>query len=290
MLNVILIIIGVIVCFFLMVMYYDCNRFVTVYYDIRSKKIARECTLVLLSDLHNKSFGKQNEKLIMKIDELSPDAILTAGDMLTSCKGESYHVAAELMEQLAAKYPVYYGMGNHEHRMSIDHGQFGHIFEDYMKSLHKSGIEPLINENIDMPSFNINICGLQLDRCYFKKFSKYPMPANYLNDMIGHAKEDRFQILIAHNPDYFEEYADWGADLVVSGHVHGGLMKLPVLGGVVSPRLTLFPKYDGGEYRKNGRVMILSRGLGTHTLPIRIFNPGELAVINLIPKRTVEFL
>lgn len=283
MFTAILIIIGLIICFFIIVMCYDCNRFVTVRYELKSKKLARECTFVLLSDLHNKSFGKQNEKLLTKIYELAPDAILTAGDMLTSCKGEQYRVAVRLMEQLGAKYPIYYGMGNHEHRMGLNPEQYGNIYENYIESLYKSGIEPLINENVEMPSANINICGLQLDRCYYRKFHKYPMMGNYLRDTIGGPKKDKFQILIAHNPDYFEEYAKWGADLVVSGHVHGGLMRLPIVGGVVSPKLTPFPKYDGGMYEKDSCVMILSRGLGTHTLPIRIFNPGELVVIHLIP-------
>lgn len=89
--------------------------------------------------------------------------------------------------------------------------------------------------------------------------------------------------MIAHNPEYFEAYAGWGADLTVSGHVHGGVMRLPFLGGVISPRLTLFPKYDGGMFERNGRFMVVSRGLGTHTLPIRIFNPGELIMIELNP-------
>lgn len=285
MLTAILTIIGVIICFFLLVMCYDCNRFVTVRYELKSKKIARECAFVLLSDLHNKSFGKQNERLLKKIDELAPEAILTAGDMLTSAEGEEYRVAVGLMERLGAKYPVYYGMGNHEHRMGLNRERYGNIYETYMESLHNAGIEPLINENVDLVSSNINICGLQMDRCYYKHFSKYPMQGNYLRDTLGPSKKDKFQILIAHNPDYFEEYAEWGADLVVSGHVHGGLMRLPVLGGVVSPKLTFFPKYDGGRYEKGESVMILSRGLGTHTLPIRIFNPGELIVIRLSPEQ-----
>lgn len=274
----------IIICFFLLIMCYDCNRFVTVNYEIKSKKAAKECTFVLLSDLHNKSFGRENEKLLLKIDALAPDAILAAGDILTFENGDNYQVAARLMERLGAKYPVYYGMGNHEHRMGLELKDKAVIYETYMKRLYEAGIEPLINETVNMPSANINICGLQLDRCYYRKFRKYPMPENYLNDMIGSSDKDKFQILIAHNPDYFEEYAKWGADLVVSGHVHGGLMRLPFLGGVVSPKLTLFPKYDGGRYGNNGSVMILSRGLGTHTLPIRIFNPGELVVIHIMPE------
>ena len=75
---------------------------------------------------------------------------------------------------------------------------------------------------------------------------------------------------------------------MVSGHVHGGFMRLPILGGVLTPAFKLFPKYDGGEFREGTATMILSRGLGTHTLPIRIFNPGELVVIHLESGRLTE--
>lgn len=284
MVPVILTVIIILVCFCLLVMYYDCNRFVTVEYEIESPKITRECKFVVLSDLHNKSFGEQNHRLVRKIEELSPDGILVAGDILTAYeKKRKHHVAINLMQQLGERYPVYYGMGNHEQRIGLESGEPGEVYEIYMESLHRAGIEPLINERVVLPSANIDICGLQLDKCYYRKFSKPPMPETYLTDMLGKASSGQFQILIAHNPEYFEEYAAWGADLTVSGHMHGGLMRLPFLGGVISPRLTLFPYYDGGRFEKDGSVMILSRGLGTHTLPIRIFNPGELAVIHLRP-------
>lgn len=275
-------IIAILICFCL-VMCYDCNRFVIVAYEWKSKKITKEYTFVLLSDLHNKSFGRGNEKLLLKIEELSPDGILTAGDMLTAQKDGRSYVAAELMERLAAKYPVYYGMGNHEHRMKVSPEEFENQYESYRERLFRAGIEPLINESVSLPSANIRISGLQMDGCYYRKFRKYLMPESYLTDILGQPQEDAFQILIAHNPEYFEDYARWGADLVVSGHVHGGLMRLPFLGGVVSPKLTLFPKYDGGQFECGDSVMVLSRGLGTHTLPIRIFNPGELVTIHLQP-------
>lgn len=284
MLQVIIIIIGILICFFLLVMYIDCNRFIVVSYEIESKKISREYSFVLLSDLHNKSFGKQNEKLLNAIDGLSPDAVIAAGDMFTAQRGEKYKTAEALMVNLARKYPVYYGIGNHEHHVASSPDKFGNIYEKYMDALRGAGIEPLINESIRLPSSNINVCGLQLDRRYFAKFRNKVMPENHLNDLMGKADTDSFQILIAHNPDYFAEYVKWGADLVLSGHVHGGLMKLPILGGVLSPKLTLFPHYDGGRFEYNDSVMILSRGLGTHTLPIRIFNPGELVFVRLKPK------
>ncbi|MBQ6806715.1 MAG: metallophosphoesterase [Lachnospiraceae bacterium] len=278
-----LVIFAVIVCFFLLIMCYDCNRFVTIAYEIESEKLTKECKFVLLSDLHNKSFGKDNKKLLSAIKRLAPDAILVAGDMMTAQKGDKFHIALRFMEQLAKDYPIYYGMGNHEYRAGLYPEQYGSIYEEYMSGLHACGIEPLINETVSLPSANISICGLQMDRCYYKRFRKYPMRDEYLPEVLGYPQKDKFQLLIAHNPEYFQEYAKWGADLVVSGHVHGGLMRLPYLGGVVSPKLTLFPKYDGGRFKEGNAEMILSRGLGTHTLPIRIFNPGELIVIHLRP-------
>lgn len=275
---------AILVCFFILVMCYDCNRFVTIHYEVESEKLAKECTFALLSDLHNKSFGKENEKLLRAVRQLVPDAILVAGDMMTAQKDGKFQVALGLMEQLAKEYPVYYGMGNHEYRAGLYPEQYGTMYEEYMEGLHECGIDPLINESVNLPSANIDICGLQMDRCFYKRFRKYPMSKEYLPETIGYPKKDKFQILIAHNPEYFEEYAAWGADLVVSGHVHGGLMRLPYLGGVVSPNLTLFPKYDGGRFEQGMSQMILSRGLGTHTLPIRIFNPGELIMIHLRPK------
>lgn len=274
----------IVICFFVLIMCYDCNRFVTVHYEVESEKLAKGYTFALLSDLHNKSFGKDNAKLLRAIHKLAPDGILIAGDMMTAQKGEKFQIALKLMEQLAKDYPIYYGMGNHEYRAGLYPEQYGTMYEDYIQGLRDCGIEPLINENVNLPSANIEICGLQMDRCFYQRFRKHPMGQEYLPETIGYPKKDKFQILIAHNPDYFDEYAFWGADLVVSGHVHGGLMRLPYLGGVVSPKLTLFPKYDGGRFKQGTSQMILSRGLGTHTLPIRIFNPGELVMIHLHPK------
>ena len=261
----------------------DSSRFVTVSYEIRSDKIAKPCRMVLLSDLHNKSFGRDNERLVQKITELSPDAVLVAGDMLTATKGHDFDRALRLMERLAGGYKIYYGMGNHEHRLQLYPDQYPGMYEGYLKGLQAAGIEPLINECTWLPAWNVAVCGVQIDRCYYKHLRKEPMESDYLPRILGEAREDAFQVLIAHNPAYFEDYAAWGADLVVSGHVHGGIMRLPVLGGVLSPSLTLFPKYDGGRFTCGKSTMILSRGLGSHTIPLRFFNPGELVVIELIP-------
>ena len=285
MVAILTVILGMILVFFLSVMVYDCNRFVVTEYEIRSEKLTREITWVLLSDLHGKSYGKDNEILVDKIDEIAPDGILAAGDIITAERSGRYIKAAALLERLADRYPIYYGLGNHEAHMRDEPEIYGDIYDEYKKRLQDAGIEPLVNEAVDNPMCNLRILGLDIGKSCYRKFRKFPIERVYLASLLGSPRTDMFQILIAHNPDYFEEYEAWGADLVVSGHVHGGLMRLPFLGGVVSPRLTLFPKYDSGIYTKRSCNMVVDRGLGTHTLPIRIFNPGELVVIRLKPDK-----
>lgn len=267
--------------FFLTVMAVDCNRFVVRRYKCRAKGLLKDGRAILLSDLHSKSFGKGSKKLLTAIDRLNPDIILIAGDMFTSARGEDARTARELVCALAEKYPVYYGNGNHEHKTRVMPKEYGNIYAEYENTLKKAGVHYLINEKAYLPDFNMDVYGLEIHEDYYGKFRRVEMEPDYLQRLLGRPDPARVSLLIAHNPDFFEAYAEWGADLVVSGHVHGGLMRLPVLGGVISPAIRLFPVYDGGEFKKDKAVMILGRGLGTHTLPIRIFNPGELVVIDL---------
>ena len=284
-----------VILFFIIVMVIDGNRFVVREYTIESDKIKEEQKLVVLADLHNKKYGSNNEKLLKAIGDVNPDMVLTAGDILTAKPGKSFETAASFMEKVAAKYPIYYGLGNHEYRMKIYPEDYGDAYDRYISRLKKAGIIILDNETAeirirkmkksesDSDYFILRITGASIERLYYKRFRKIKMDEFYLNGLIGTPKEDVYEILLAHNPEYFEEYAAWGADLVLSGHVHGGIMKLPILGGVISPKLVLFPKYDGGRFEEKDSTMILSRGLGMHTLPIRVFNPGELVVIHLLP-------
>lgn len=264
---------------------WDGHRFVTVTYEVKSDKIPKPCRMVLLSDLHNMSFGRENEKLLGCIKAVSPDVILVAGDMLTAEKGQGYEKALGVMERLATDYKVYYGLGNHEQKLMLYPDEYQGVYEKYLAGLKEAGLSPLINESVYMPEWNITVSGALIDGQYFRRLRKASMEEGYLAKLLGEPQDGTFRLLIAHNPAYFEDYADWGADLVVSGHVHGGIMRLPVLGGVLSPNLTLFPKYDGGRFSYKNSTMLLSRGLGSHTIPLRIFNPGELVVIELVPDR-----
>lgn len=277
----ILLLIAALFIFFVVIMIIDCHRFVIKEYTLKSSKLKKDKKFVLLSDLHNKSFGKENEKLFASIKKQCPDGILIAGDMYTATKGEDNEKMADFVCRLAKQYPVYYGIGNHEQKTKLFPEEFGAVYESYKERLQAAGVTFLVNEKVFLPDCGIEVYGIEIEREYYRKFKKKEMDSTYVTSLLGNTEEEKFHLLIAHNPDYFEDYADWGADLTVSGHVHGGLMKLPFLGGVISPRLILFPKYDGGEFSKDGKTMILSRGLGTHTLPIRIFNPGELVVLHL---------
>lgn len=281
----ILLVIAAIAVFFIIVMIYDVNRFVTVTYRIASEKLKKSYRFVMLSDLHNKQFGKENAKLLQAIRAQKPDGILIAGDMITAKTGQNMEATLHFVQKLAEEYPVFYGQGNHEYRMELYPDTYGDMLKDFSEGLQECGLELMKNCHTDLPEYGIAVYGVSIERKYYQRFKTLPMDADYMKELLGAPKENCFNILLAHNPDYYPQYDDWGADLVLAGHVHGGLMRLPILGGVVSPAIRLFPKYDGGLFKgKNGK-MILGRGLGTHTLPIRIFNPGELIVVELEAKK-----
>jgi len=275
-----IIIIFAIIC--LVVSHFDTRRFVIKNYDIDSDKVTKDLKICLLTDLHGMTYGKDNIDLISKIDENSPDIVIIAGDIITASHPEdSFAKEKKFLRNISKKYKVYVANGNHEYKTKKLTDIYGDFYDEYKAYLESIGIVLLENDSINLHAENIHLTGLELAHYYFGHFYKRKMEKDYLEKTIGIADKDKCNILIAHNPQYFEEYAAWGADITVSGHVHGGIMKLPILGGVISPALILFPKYDGGKFEHQNKNMILSRGLGVHTIKLRIFNPGELVFINI---------
>lgn len=262
----------------------DGNRFRVVEETIKLDKINRDFRFVLLSDLHNKVYGKKNEKVIKEIEKANPDFVVIAGDLITSHVHEETTAATELLQALEKICPVYYGMGNHETKIRVEKADFGEKFDIYMEEVAKTKTKVLENESIVLPQYHLKITGLELERYYFSKFRKRELSRKKLEEYVGKADETYCNLLIAHHPDYFEEYAAWGADLVLAGHVHGGIMRLPWLGGVIAPSYELFPKYDGGIFQSGKATMLLGRGMGAHTIPLRFFNPAELYVVNCLHK------
>ncbi len=266
----------------------DGNRFRVVKEKIELSGLAKPCRFVLISDLHNKVYGNKNDKVISAVKKINPDFIIIAGDLVTSKSKETMEPGIELINTLSKDYKVYYALGNHESKIKHCKDRFGNQYEVLKKEINNPNIILLENESCTIEEYNIAVTGLELDLKYFAHFKRRELEDNYLSKTIKTPKKNCCNILIAHNPDYFDEYAKWGADLVLSGHVHGGIMRLPVLGGVIAPSYVIFPKYDGGIFKKDNSVMLLGRGMGAHTIPLRIFNPAELYEVCLEVKTDIE--
>ena len=251
-------------------------HFVTTKFEVTDARINKDYTFVMLSDLHCCRHGKEYDKLIKRIDEIHPDFIFIAGDMITKhdyVDKECVQRVLRLIQNISKKYSIYYAPGNHELRIKDT--------DRYFDEITHMGVRLMRNQEMFFPDDGIRVWGLELSHERFRE--KQNLTEQELGEYLNrdYADKDVFNILIAHDPRHFDAYADWGADLTMSGHYHGGVMRLPLLGGVVSPYLRLFPKYDAGLFEKNGKHMIVGRGLGSHHPKLRWFNPPELVVIRL---------
>lgn len=259
----------------------DGNRFVVVEEEFELPKLKKSCKFVMISDLHNKVYGKNNEKVVDAVKRANPDFVIIAGDLITSHVKESIEPGVNLIKALREKYRIYYALGNHETKLKMYPEKFGDMYDSLVREMKHPNVTMLVDDSCILQEYSICMTGLELERTFFARFKKKEMEVGHLEKHIGSVNKQYCNILIAHNPDYFEEYAAWGADLVLAGHVHGGIMRLPLLGGVIAPSYKLFPKYDGGVFREEKSTMLLGRGMGAHTLPFRFFNPAELYVVTL---------
>lgn len=255
-------------------------------YDIQSVNLPDAFNgfrIAVLADLHNKSFGKNNVRLIKQIKEINPDIILIAGDLLVRKQPEEFNVALKFLKELSKICPIYYGLGNHEQSIMSDDNDEPNGFMGYSDKLKKMGIILLDNESVYIKRRNQKICltGVSIEKMFFQKYKLPPMTEDYMQKLVGFSNKECYNILIAHNPTYFIRYIDWGADLIVSGHIHGGVIRLPLLGGMLSPQYRFFPSYDGGRYERNLKTMLVSRGLGGHTIKFRINNRPEIMLVTL---------
>ncbi len=228
--------------------------------------------IAVISDLHCCSFGKNNKRLTDRILSLDPCAVVIAGDLITGTKTKRQHVALELLRDLAGKVPVYYGFGNHERKAEDYRGES--FYTAKVRGI--KGVTLLKNDHADL-SGSVRIYGYDEPAECYKRHGR--VDSGMIERAIGKPDKDKFNILIAHDPEHFGAYVRWGADLVLAGHNHGGIVRLPLIGGVISPRRELFPKYDAGSFAKKKTRMLVSRGLGSHTIPIRVFNRPEIMLV-----------
>lgn len=244
-----------------------------------------ERKIIFLSDLHNHVYGENNSRLLDSIQSQSPDLILIGGDMLIGKKDTLPQPALDFVKRLPQIAPVYYCNGNHEQRMKLDTQKYGNVFASYKKQLLHAGIQFLENESevVEFGKLKVRLTGLELPMDTYKKFRLYPLKKKEIDTLVGVSDPGCFQILLAHNPAYFRAYKKWGADLVLSGHLHGGIVRIPGGRGVITPQAFLFPKYSGEMTTEEGKTIIVSKGLGTHTVNFRVFNLPEVVVVHLHP-------
>ncbi len=226
-----------------------------------------------ISDLHNTTFGKDNETLLEELKRIDPDIIAVTGDSVDSRRTD-IKITVDFFKKALEIAPVYYVTGNHEARIDS--------YPELEEQLKNAGVIYAENKLIPIKrnGEKITLCGVADP--YFS--------ADYLfNDeasVIEHALDnliasDSFTILLSHRPEFFDLYCKHGFDLVLSGHAHGGQFRLPFVGGFIAPGQGLFPKYDSGLYEKENTKMLVSRGLGNSIIPLRLFNRPEIISVIL---------
>lgn len=249
----------------------------TTHISIGSKGIAKEFdgfTLAHVSDLHNAAFGSHQDRLLDAIKNGSPDMIAVTGDLIDSNHTDVAR-AMDFMNGAVKIAPVYFVTGNHE--------AWFDRYEELKKQMLMAGVIILEDESliIKQAGASIRLLGLN-DPAFTRTDDPYQERAVIgakLKDILGENNE--YTVLLSHRPELFDVYVAHNIDLVLSGHAHGGQVRLPFVGGLASPNQGFFPKYSQGVYEQNGAKMIVSRGLGNSFIPIRVNNRPELVVVTL---------
>lgn len=251
-------------------------------FTVTSRKISEPFRMVLISDLHDHRFGKDNEKLVDKIRQQDPDLVILDGDIING-DSENDDTAVSLVRSLTQVAPVYYSFGNHEY--------------DYMEAGHQNIQEDLVDAGtviLNYQSLDLNIKGnpIRLGGLYEYGFETGMQSEEENRRALDYLEEyvdtDRYLIMCAHRPGSFNPWNtadDWGIDLVLSGHLHGGQVIIPGIGGLYSQLEGFFPQYDYGQYKIGDSDMIITRGLGSNPkiLP-RFNNPPEIVVVDVQPE------
>ena len=255
------------------------NYLTASYFTVQSSKISEPFRLVLISDLHEHHFGDGNEKLAEKIREQSPDIIIIDGDMINGNSGNA-DTAVEVVQVLKDIAPVYYSLGNHEY----DYMEAGH--EELPEELEAAGAQVLNYESVDI---EVNGNPIRLGGLYEYGFETGMQSAEENERAVSYLEQyadtDRYLVMCAHRPESFYPWDmadDWGIDLVLSGHLHGGQVIIPGLGGLYNPLDGFFPKFDYGQYKLGDSDMIITRGLGSNPKKLpRFNNMPEIAVVDV---------
>ena len=249
------------------------NWIQTTEYTVASEELPQAFAgsrIVQVSDLHNATFGRNQSSLIKKVKSADPDAIFLTGDLIDSNR---YDLAASLVlvDALVEMSEVYYVTGNHE----VASNQV----EEIIRALQERGVTVLTDDSVEWEKGgeSIQIAGIDDPLMEPDVHEEEATRQSLANAQLT---ED-FTLLLAHRPEYLPIYAESNVDVVFSGHAHGGQIRIPGIGGLIAPGQGWFPKVTEGIFEVDRSQMIVSRGLGNSTFPVRIFNLPEIVVVTL---------
>ncbi|MBQ4353990.1 MAG: metallophosphoesterase [Clostridia bacterium] len=236
-------------------------------YTVESSLVTAAHTYVVLTDLHSTYYGASQKELAAEIMRCEPEAVFLVGDIADDKEERQFTGTAELLGQIAEQYPCYYVTGNHERWL------------DYTDDIHalfaSYGVTVLRGDSADLGD-NIRLCGLD-DPLFYADREAFLSALEAMP-----VSDDTFDILLSHRPEYAEIYAACGFDLTLSGHAHGGQVRIPLLlNGLYAPNQGWFPEYAGGRYEIGDSTLIVSRGLMLDDLP-RVFNRPEIVVVHVV--------
>lgn len=248
--------------------------------EIRDEKIPAAFdgfVLCQVSDVHNEARGEGNAALLRALREAAPDLICITGDFLDSRRTD-LDFALELAGQLAEIAPAVYATGNHEaRRMDLSALEAG---------LAALGVQVLRDDWMPLARGGEEIALLGLDDPGFSAGEDWTLAEGLdqtqarLSALLAQAG-DRFSLVLSHRPELLPAYADAGADLVLSGHAHGGQVRLPGIGGLFAPGQGILPRLTSGVHARGETRLVVSRGLGNSSFPLRVFNPPEIVTVTL---------
>lgn len=243
-------------------------------YTVASPKLTAEVRLAVVTDFHS---SDNADDVVAMVASCAPDAVLMVGDMFDDdTQNRPTERTLSLMRQLSAQYPCYYVSGNHE------------AWTGEMDALYQQTEEAGVTV-LRMSSGVLTVRGQRIALCgipdpYEMVFSGAPDTEEQLRQAMENVDSADFTVLLAHRPELLAKYAQFPLDLVVSGHAHGGQVRIPgVLNGLYAPNQGWFPKLAGGAYTQDGTTLIVSRGLAVRTRLPRIFNRPEVVLVRCLP-------
>lgn len=258
-------------------LYRENNQIDTTAVTVQSDKLPaafNDYKILQIADLHGKSFGSRQKVLLKKVNKLQPDVILMTGDLIDS-RRNGEEEALQLMKQLTPDYPVYFVTGNHEVRLNLT----------ILPKLERLGVTVLRNTSVPLERDGQFIELLGIDDPTTTRWSDGLQEPDGIRQSLDQAQSTAdtraFQLLMAHRPEYLPLYAERKVDLVLSGHAHGGQIRLPFTDGMYAPGQGFFPELTAGQHTMENTRLIISRGLGNSLFPFRIFNHPELIVVTL---------